>query len=421
MTAVLVAVMAFSMLQLYLVGTLGPALMADIGFSRARLGWLTSTAFIVAAVFSPVAGRLADRLGARRCMSWLLLVVAAALGLIALSPSYGVLVAAVALGGVPQALANPATNRAISTGVDPVRRGAVTGLKQAGVLVGAFVAGLPLTWLTLLWSWRGAVGVMAVLALVTAGGVRRCVPAEPDLPQAAGPRAGPREAVVRGGSSRAARWLAAFSVALGAGNGSVNTYLPLFATERLGMSPGTAGALVAVLAVAGIMGRIGWTRLAQRSALGERLPWLLTGAAALAATLFTLSGSAGVWMVWPAVAGVGGCAVAANAVSILVVINHARSDSAARDTALVTAGFFTGFVIGPPLFAAASQAGGYGVAWLGVAAAFAAAALLARGWQACEHVGSGRRTDPGIPCGSLAGKGGAQDCGRAPGTQALPE
>lgn len=119
LTALLTGAMAFSMLQLFLLGALGPRLIVDLGVSPAVLGWTTTVGFGTAAVLSPLGGRLVDRIGPRRSLVLLLSVSAAALALIGAAPGTGFLLAAVALGGLPQALANPATNKAVLAAVPP--------------------------------------------------------------------------------------------------------------------------------------------------------------------------------------------------------------------------------------------------------------------------------------------------------------
>lgn len=168
LTTLLTRAMAFSMMQLFLLGALGPRLVADLGVSPTVFGLTTTVGFATAAVLSPAGGRVVDRVGPRRCLVALLVVAAVALALIRTTPGSGALLAAVALGGLPQALANPATNKAILAAVPPARRGSVTGVKQSGVQLGAFAAGLPLAALAGLTGWRGAVWTAAGAAAVAA-------------------------------------------------------------------------------------------------------------------------------------------------------------------------------------------------------------------------------------------------------------
>ncbi|MYV67214.1 MFS transporter [Streptomyces sp. SID2131] len=363
--------MAFSMMQLFLIGALGPRLVEGLGMSETVLGLTTTVGFGTAAVLSPAGGRIVDRVGPRRALVALLAVSAVALALIGAAPGPSLLLGAVALGGLPQALANPATNKAILAAVPAPRRGAVTGAKQSGVQLGAFAAGLPLATAAGLLGWRGAIWIAAGAALLAALWAWRALPA--DVPPKGGSilpaQAGPGGPVP---------WLAAFSLFLGAGIASVNTYLALFGTQRLGMGPAVAGALVAVLGVAGIAGRVGWSRVATPGR-APSLPGLLAGGAVVAALLLAVAVRAEP-VVWVAAVAVGVFAVSGNAVSMVLVMQRSAPGRAGQDSALVAAGFFAGFAVGPPLFGLLAERGRYGQGWLLVAAEFVVAGMIAHVW-----------------------------------------
>ncbi|MFJ7958962.1 MFS transporter [Streptomyces sp. NPDC096319] len=375
--------MAFSMMQLFLLGALGPRLVDRLGLSATELGLTTTVGFGTAALLSPVGGRIVDRAGPRRSLVALLVLSAVALGLVCAAPGAGLLLVAVALGGVPQALANPATNKAILAAVPAARRGAVTGTKQSGVQLGAFAAGLPLATVAGLVGWRGAVGAAAGAALLAAVWAWRSLPADPVVDRRTGrPATGPERSgaadSVAGASGGPVAWLAGFSLFLGAGIASVNTYLVLFGVQRLGMGPAVAGALIAVLGVAGIVGRIGWSR----AAVPGRAEWLPGGLAAGAVGAAALLAAAPYAppLVWAAAVAVGVCAVSGNAVSMVLVLQRSAPGRAGRDSARVAAGFFAGFAVGPPLFGRLAESGRHEVGWGLVAAEFAVAAAVAVTW-----------------------------------------
>ncbi|MFI8930287.1 MFS transporter [Streptomyces sp. NPDC053474] len=414
--------MAFSMLQLFLLGALGPRLVDDLDVSPTTLGLTTTIGFGTAAVLSPVGGRVVDRVGPRRALAVLLLLSAVALALIGAAPGAGFLLVAVALGGLPQALANPATNKAILASVEPARRGAVTGMKQSGVQLGAFAAGLPLAGLAGWLGWRAAVWTAAGAAVLTAAWALRALPATAPAgggPQrSAGPAAGgpQRPAGVapsqaggvapsraggvapsqpgraeppRTGEAPSPRprgdiaWLAAFSLLLGCGIASVNTYLALYGADRLDLPGAAAAALVAVLGVAGIGGRVAWSR----AATPGRAPWLpgWLAAGAVGAALLLVAAAAVGPLVWLAAVAVGVFAVSANAVSMVLVMQRAAPGRAGQDSALVSAGFFAGFALGPPLFGVLADAGRYGWGWALVAAEFAGACAVGLTWAVRER------------------------------------
>ncbi|MEU0406095.1 MFS transporter [Streptomyces sp. NPDC006197] len=371
LTALLTTAMAFSMMQLFLIGALGPRLVEGLGMSETVLGLTTTVGFGTAAVLSPAGGRIVDRVGPRRALVALLAVSAVALALIGAAPGPALLLGAVALGGLPQALANPATNKAILAAVPAPRRGAVTGSKQSGVQLGAFAAGLPLATAAGLLGWRGAVWVAAGAALLAALWAWRTLPAD-------APPKGGAVLPAQAGPGSPVSWLAAYSLFLGAGIASVNTYLALFGAQRLGMGPAVAGALVAVLGVSGIAGRVGWSR----AATPGRAPWLpglLAGGAVGAALLLAVAVRVEP-VVWVAAIAVGVFAVSGNAVSMVLVMQRSAPGRAGQDSALVAAGFFAGFAVGPLLFGLLAERGRYGQGWLLVAAEFAVAGAVAYAW-----------------------------------------
>lgn len=373
LTALLTCAMAFSMLQLFLLGALGPRLVEELDISPTVLGLTTTVGFGTAAALSPSGGRMVDRIGPRRSLVLLLAVSALALALIGAAPGAGLLLGAVALGGIPQALANPATNKAILAVVPPARRGAVTGLKQSGVQLGAFAAGLPLAALAGGLGWRGAVWTASGAALLAGVWALRALPADP--PTLPAPPAGTHTSFVPRGM---VAWLAGFSLFLGAGIASVNTYLALYGVQRLGMGPTVAGGLVAVLGVAGVLGRVGWSKAA-RPGRAEWLPGLLACGAVGAAALLA-GGLLASALVWLGAVAVGVFAVSGNAVSMVLVMQRAAPGRAGQDSALVAGGFFAGFAVGPPLFGLLAQSGRYGTGWMLVAVEFAAAGAVAFLW-----------------------------------------
>ncbi|ATY16462.1 MFS transporter [Amycolatopsis sp. AA4] len=369
--------MTWSMLPLFLLGALGPDLLAEFGITTPLLGVLVSVGFAVAAALSLTAGPVVAAVGARRGLVALFVLAGIALAAFAAAPGYGVLVLAVAASGVPQALANPVTNHLIATRVPAGRRGGVTGWKQSGVQFGAFVAGLPLAALAGAANWRIAVGVAAAIAFV-AGLLVLALPADP------APASRPRWTTAR--PTRDAAWLCGFSALLGSGISAVNTYVALFGARQLALPVGAASALVAVLGIAGIAGRVGWSRLAARSGEpGSLLPPLAVGAAVAALALVAAAGW-GAWWAWAAVTGLGVCAVSANAVSMVTVISTSPKASVAQDSAVVSAGFFAGFALGPPVAGALVDAAGgrYQYAWTTVAAEFLAAGVTAWWWRGRE-------------------------------------
>lgn len=319
MTAVSTAAMAVSMLQLFVLGAL---LVAELGVAEWQLGALVAAGFGVATLLSLPAGSLVDRVGPQRSLVGLFLVSAVALTVPAVAGSAWWIAAGVALGGISQALANPATNKVILAAVAPGHRGSVTGWKQSGVQMGAFVAGVPLAAAAAAVDWRWGVGILAVLCLAGAAVTARLT--VPTPPAKSGPSGGVGERV---------RALAAFSLALGFGLASVNTFFALYGVERLALSAPVAAWLIALMGLAGIAGRVWWSGAAGKADdPAAVLPLLGLGAVASVAVV-ALADQAH-WLVWFGAAGIGVFAVAGNAVSMVAVMRAVPQKLAGRAAAV---------------------------------------------------------------------------------------
>ena len=373
-TSVATAAMAASMWSLYAVSTLAPFLVADLGLSRAGVGGLVTATFAVAAIASLVAGQAVDVVGARRGLLTLAFAVMIALLSASVAGSYGWLVAAIAIAGVGQALANPATNVLLAAGVPASRRAVAVGVKQSGVQVAGFVAGLALPLLAGTVGWRSGLRWSAVLPAALLVAVWWLVPRDG------------RSASTAGSWwrwSRPSRWLArlmAYSLLLGTGLSAVSTYLPLYAVQALGMGEWAAGVALAAFGASGLVARVLWARWADRlSEPTTALVWLSAVAVGCVALVWL---AAPVWsgLVWIGAVGVGGSAGAANAVSMLAVVR--RGGATGHRSGLVSLGFFSGFVVGPSAFGLAADHIGYGASWSMVGSVFGASALMAVGARA---------------------------------------
>lgn len=353
-------------------GVLGPDLIAEFGLTRAGLGVLTTAHFAVGGLGSTLAGRATDLLGARRTMLVAFALVAAAQVAMAASGGFGWLLVAAAAAGVSLAAGNPATNKAVSQHLAPGRRGLTMGVKQAGVQLGAVLAGWVVAPLAAGFGWRTALLASTVVPLAGLLLTPLLVPPDPPLAAAA-------ERAATTALPRAIRRLAVYAFLLGAAAGAFNAYLPLFVVERLGTTTTRAGAIAAAVGATGAASRIVWGWLAERLT-SYRLP--LTGmafGAVVAVTLVATAPRLGITAVWLGAVLFGATAVTWNAVGMVAVIGEVEAQDAGRASGLVLFGFYTGFVPSPVAFGAlVDVTGGYGASWLLVMLLLAAAGIWAR-------------------------------------------
>lgn len=134
-----------------------------LGWSKTFIGSGQSVALVMVAVFSPVAGNLADRFGARAMLTAGLLIVAAGLLAFAAAPAIGLYILGYGLvGGIGFATANM---HLISTALAKTfdhNRGLATGIANSGATAGQFVT-VPLLTASLAWfSWRWSIVAVAL-------------------------------------------------------------------------------------------------------------------------------------------------------------------------------------------------------------------------------------------------------------------
>ena len=352
----------------YAFGVLGPDLVAEFDLSRFQLGLLTTVLFVVGGPLSLVAGRATDHFGARRVMLVAFTVTAGAVVGIAISPGYPLVLGAAAVAGVALAAGNPVTNKLVAEHLPRGSRGLTMGGKQAGVQVGAFLAGVVLAPVAVSAGWRAALGWSAVIPALAIVVVLAVVPRDP-------PPAPPEAAAPRSHSTHSVRLLMAYAFLMGTGVAAVNAYLPLYLVERAGASSGVAGSVVATIGLVGIVSRVswGWASERMRSLNGPLLALGLGAAAAIA--LIAAVEPLGLWVAWPAAALFGASAITWNAVGMLAVITESGTRRAGRASGVVTFGFYIGFVASPVAFGwLVDRMDGYLLAWGLVAAAFLATA-----------------------------------------------
>lgn len=378
MTASTVAVPSFSVLSSFLLD--------DLGIGRTQLGWLVTVVSGVTAGLSPVAGRIADALGGRTTVIALFAMSVVVTLAIATAGSYPMLLGVAVVAGILNSTGNPGTNRLIASAVPQGARGLVMGVKQSGVQAGIFMLGVTLPPLALALGWRAAVALVAAgpaLGLLLSA---RLLPSDRPAPSAGVARE------VAGGHPSAVRWIALYAFLMGAGNGGVMSFVPLYAQEELGFGVAAAGAAAATIGLVGVLSRIGWgTRVEDVRHFAVPLGLLAVLAAASAAAI-GLAATVAWWLLWVGALLAGVSVSAWNAVAMLAAVNESRLERAGRSSGLVVLGFMGGFTISPALFGYAVDAtGSYALGWIGVTGAFTLGALLMVLWRL--------RTGGAVPAG----------------------
>ncbi|HET9539840.1 MAG TPA: MFS transporter [Candidatus Limnocylindria bacterium] len=373
---VLALAMGTSTFAGYAFGVLGPSLVDEFDISRSQLGLLTAVFFLVGGPLSLVAGPATDRFGARRVMLIAFAIAAATLVAMALAPGYPAMLVAASLAGLALATGNPVTNKLVAVHLPSGTRGLVMGGKQAGVQVGAFMAGALLAPLAAQFGWRAALGwvalvpiaaMVAAVVVVPSDSTSAAEPNEPDAPLSL---------------PSGVRWLAVYAFLMGSGVATVNAYLPLYLVESAGASQELAGVVVATIGLVGIFSRLVWGWASERMPTFSLPLLMLGGGSVVAIGLILAIEQFGLWVAWPAAILFGATAVTWNAVGNLAVITESGTGLAGRASGLLTFGFYMGFVGSPVLFGLLVDAtGSYTLAWSLVGLGFAATVFVIMGWR----------------------------------------
>jgi hypothetical protein len=261
----------------------------------------------------------------------------------------------------------------------------VTGVKQSGVQVGAFLAGLVLPGAAGAWGWRPALAGCAVLGVAGLGLTRLYVPRPSGVAShgltgqpasSDGTPARPRPEL-----GQAVNQLTVYALLMGFGVGAVGAYLPLYAVEELGYSRATAGLTAAVMGLVGIGARVGWGRRQDRTTtpVMRSLGTLAVGSV-VASGAMALAASLGSALLWVGAALFGATAVAWNALGMLWIVRDVDVSVAGRASGRVLLGFYLGFLAGPVSFGWAVDHVGYGAGWVAVTSGFAVATALTVRW-----------------------------------------
>lgn len=357
------------------VPTLAPYIKDHLGLSVTATAGIVTISNLGRAVASTPAGRIVDRVGVRR----ILLIALTSLFCVTLAASFTksafLLAAMLVVGGIFTATTNPAGARHVMHEFSLHRRGIAMGIRQAGVPIGALIAALSLPAAATIMSWHASIRVLSVVAgLAVLASLRLPSKAKEKTPQELSAEPGPE--YEHAGSLTL---LVAWGMLMVICQYSLPTFLALYLGELQRMSALQASGLIAVAQLGGVVGRIGWGALSDRSG-GRRRPFMLAttiiGAGA-SASLLAAEPATPTWVLLIVVLMFGVSASGWNGLWVGSLAEHAgRARSAsvvgiglsfsslAAVGGVVTVGFIAG------------KTGGLRSIWLIVLALFLAAAVV---------------------------------------------
>lgn len=353
-TALAGAATVACLMPAFLVGALGVSLTEELAFGAGGLGIAVAAYRVTAALMSPVAGKLVDRMGASSSLRVAALIATATcVGILTTVRSWSTLVVWLAIGGLAHAVEQPAANRLLSRVVRPERLGIAFGLKQSAPPAASMLAGIsvPLVALTLGWRYTYAIAAVFATAIVVLARPR----GRSGMPRR-DPRTQPQSPATHQG-------VVFFAVAFGLGNiasMSVATFYVVAAVAG-GIAEGTAGTVFAVAGLSAVGVRIVSGYLSDRMAHGHlRLCGALLGIGTMGIVLL-------IWGQSPSsIIGGGIVALAgtwgSNGVFWYAMIRM-RPDDPGAITGQLAPGGLLGSILGPIIFGLIVDAFGLGAAW----------------------------------------------------------
>jgi predicted MFS family arabinose efflux permease len=360
---VVAAGLALAALPLFMVGGLAVQIKAEFGLTEAALGAAVTAGFVVGALSAPIAGRMADRIGPRRSIYFgSSMGVASMMGLGLFTDGWATMVMFLCLAGAAVALTDPGLAILIDRAVAPRRHGLAFGVKEASIPAATLAAGIavPAIALTVGWRWAFAVGLLpwiVILVMLPRLDIR---PGLDGSPVVAGspPMAPPR---------RQALLLAAVAASLGT---TAASGVGIFLTDSavsMGLSPASAGLLLATGSVAGIVARVGTGVMADRSGGPQfKLIAVMLGVGALT---LALGGTGNIVLLILGTVGAFTGGWAWTGIFFLSLIKT-HPDRPGTVAGIGAAGLGVGNAAGPLIFGLVAQSFSYAAAWF-VAAAFA--------------------------------------------------
>lgn len=367
----------------------GPTAADSIGFSAAYVGYVTSIVYISGMLSALAAGNLVARHGAiRTCQAGLVLC---AIGLMLVATALMPLVVAGAvLIGLGYGPISPASSHVLAKTTPPDRMAVTFSIRQTGVPLGGFVAGLLIPTLVLAAGWQLNTLLLALVTLaciLTTTRLRAALDHDrtPGKPFSVRKIAGSILFVV---SHAGLRRLALMSFAFCTVQLTLTTYLVAYLTGPLGMPFVLAGFVLAITQLASVIARIFWGWVADRFLSSDRMLvslGIVMSLASLATATMTPQ--------WPFVAVIalmvvfGSAAIGWNGVYMAEIARIAPPGTTAATTGASLFFAYLGGMVGPAVFASIVVAtGSYpaGFVLFGLVTLAISASALLRGGVASD-------------------------------------
>ncbi|MFF9839512.1 MFS transporter [Streptomyces sp. NPDC013740] len=248
-----------------------PSVGVEFDLDRTQQGLVVSAFFLAYALCQLPGGMLADRFGGRRVTLWALLAWSVFTAATGFAWSFAVLLALRFAFGVAQGVFPPASMKVLTERTRPEERMGANGTVMSSNALAAVVTPLAVAPLVSVFGWRSAFWSTAALGVLALAAVRFWLPAPLPRAEAAEstegvgePRPGLRAVLGMGVLWRFALMMFGYNTIIW----GLNTWVPAYLSDELGVPLTSAGALLAVPALGAALATVLGGRLADR--LGGR-------------------------------------------------------------------------------------------------------------------------------------------------------
>jgi MFS family permease len=379
-SGVLVYAMAIGAYTQFLLGMLAPYVMQDLGISRTQFGAIVTTSFLIGSVGAPLMGPVVDLLGGRRVLVLMFLSGGIAWVGMSFAPTFAWVLFFAMFGGMVRGISNPVGNKLIASNAPREAQGVIMGISKSGAQVGQFAIGVIVPLVIVALGWRGVMRGSLLLAVIGVSAALLIIPRDPRPVWRRSERAGNGSALsdVR----PLILWLGTNAFLVGFASGAVNSYVPLFAIERLDMSITSAGLVVSAMAISGMLGRIMWGRQADWFTIAQTPLMVISALGGVSMTLLTISTAGYPILLWAGAIGFTATGGSWITIGMLAIIREVPLEVAGRVSGVVLSAFYVGLGLSPVTFGfLVDLTDSYVVAWgMGAVSYFVAAAVVAR-WR----------------------------------------
>ena len=253
------------------IAPLSPFIAEDLGLTNAQVGLLPSALFAGQMLVSIPSGLLVDRMGTKKLLFIVCLMLGASYMVATLLESYVLILLCIVLGGMAYGTMHPVTNRGILYWFPQRRRGMAMGIKQMGITFGSALAAIVLLPIAIGSGWRIAM-VGACLLLILAGALSYVNYKERSIQQKEGSESAKSlfVQVMDVAKNRSLVIISLVALIINGSQMSLNIYLLFYVGNELLFGLAIAGTMFVLSEVGGSVGRVVWGTISDTFFGGSR-------------------------------------------------------------------------------------------------------------------------------------------------------